>query len=133
MFLKLLVLFTIVPLIELALLIEVGQKIGLTNTIVLVILTGFLGAALARSQGFEIIQRIQSELSQGQLPADSLIHGAFILAGAILLLTPGIITDILGFTLLIPLTRSLLKAYLKKYFTEKINSGQIQANYKVED
>lgn len=133
MFLKLLVLFTIVPLTELALLIEVGQKIGLTNTIVLVILTGFLGAALARSQGFEIIQRIQSELSQGQLPADSLIHGAFILAGAILLLTPGIITDILGFTLLIPLTRSLLKAYLKKYFTEKINSGQIQANYKVED
>ncbi len=81
MFLKLLILFTVIPLVELALLIEIGQKVGLTNTIALVILTGIIGAALARSQGFGIIQKIQAELAQGQIPADSLIHGAFILVG----------------------------------------------------
>jgi UPF0716 protein FxsA len=133
MFVKLLFLFTIIPLAELALLIKIGQEAGLFNTIALVIITGLIGAALARSQGFGIIQSIQAELAQGQIPADSLIHAAFILAGALLLLTPGIITDIFGFVLLIPFTRTILKAYLKKYFRRKINRGEIHVNYKVED
>jgi len=133
MFIRLLLLFTLVPLIELALLIEIGQKIGLWNTIAIVVLTGFIGAALARSEGFGIISRIQSELASGQLPGDSLIDGALVLAGALLLLTPGLITDAFGFALLLPFSRAFIKIYLKKYFNQKINTGEIHVNYKIED
>lgn len=133
MFIRLVILFTLVPLMELALLIEIGQKIGLWNTIAIVILTGFIGAALARSEGFGIIGRIQSELASGQLPGDSLFDGALVLAGALLLLTPGLITDTLGFALLLPFSRAFIKIYLKKYFSKKINTGEIQVNYKVKD
>jgi len=133
MFIRLLLLFTLVPLIELALLIEIGQEIGLWNTIAIVVLTGFIGAALARSEGFGIISRIQNELASGQLPGDSLIDGALVLAGALLLLTPGLITDAFGFALLLPFSRAFVKIYLKKYFRQKINSGEIQVNYKIED
>ncbi len=133
MFIRLLLLFTLVPLIELALLIEIGQEIGLWNTIAIVVLTGFVGAALARSEGFGIISRIQNELASGQLPGDSLIDGALVLAGALLLLTPGLITDAFGFALLLPFSRAFVKIYLKKYFRQKINSGEIQVNYKIED
>ena len=113
MFFRLIILFTVVPLIELALLIELGQQIGLGNTIIIVVLTGFIGAALARSEGFGVLQRIQSELNQGQIPADSLFDGALILAGALLLLTPGLVTDVIGFVLLVPPSRKRLKAYLQ--------------------
>ncbi len=133
MFIRLLLLFTLVPLIELALLIEIGQKIGLWNTIAIVVLTGFIGAALARSEGFGIISRIQNELASGQLPRDSLINGALVLAGALLLLTPGLITDAFGFALLLPFSRVFVKIYLKKYFSRKINTGEIKVNYKIED
>ena len=133
MFIRLLLLFTLVPLIELALLIEIGQKIGLWNTIAIVVLTGFIGAALARSEGFGIISRIQNELASGQLPGDSFIDGALVLAGALLLLTPGLITDAFGFALLLPFSRSFVKIYLKKYFSKKIHTGEIQVNYKIED
>ncbi|MFQ5750554.1 MAG: FxsA family protein, partial [bacterium] len=87
MLIRLLLLFTIVPLIELALLIKLGQHIGLFNTIAVVIVTGIVGAALARYEGFGILHRIQNELARGQLPAESLLDGALILAGALLLLT----------------------------------------------
>ncbi len=132
MFGRLLLLFTVVPLVELALLIEVGRKIGVMNTVVIVIITGVTGAALARAQGFQVINRIQGELSQGQLPGDSLIDGVLVLAGALLLLTPGLVTDVFGFCILVPFTRLMLKSYLKDYFREKMNKGEIVANYKIE-
>jgi len=115
------------------LLIEIGQKIGLWNTIAIVVLTGFIGAALARSEGFGIISRIQNELASGQLPGESLIDGTLVLAGALLLLTPGLITDAFGFALLLPFSRAFVKIYLKKYFNQKINTGEIHINYKIED
>ena len=133
MFFRLLLLFTIVPLVELALLIKLGQKIGLLNTVAVVIVTGIVGAALARSQGFTILSRIQNELRIGQLPGDSLIEGALILSGALLLLTPGLITDAFGFAMLLPLTREFLRKTLKNYFRGKINTGEISVNYKVEE
>lgn len=133
MFLRLLLLFTVVPLIELALLIKLGQHIGVLNTLLIVILTGFIGAALARSQGFGVLRRIQNELAQGKLPGDSLLDGVLILAGALLLLTPGLLTDILGFALLLPFSRIFFKNYLKKYFGHKINQDEIHVNYKVDE
>ncbi len=133
MLFRLILLFTVVPLIELALLIELGKHIGVWNTLAVVLLTGIVGAALARAQGFDILARIRNELSQGQLPSDSLIDGAMVLAGAILLLTPGLLTDALGFALLIPFTRLVFKRYLKKYFRSKIQTGEIHVKYKIEE
>ncbi|MFQ5866052.1 MAG: FxsA family protein [bacterium] len=133
MLFRLILLFTIVPLVELALLIELGKHIGAMNTIAVVLFTGIAGAALARSQGFGILTRIRDELSQGQLPSDSLIDGIMVLAGALLLLTPGLLTDALGFALLVPFTRLLFKKYLKKYLRSKIQTGEIHVRYKVEE
>jgi UPF0716 protein FxsA len=126
---RLILLFTIIPLIELAILIELGRWVGLSNTIAIVIITGVIGAALARSQGFGLINRIQNELSQGRIPTDSLIDGLLILSGAMLLLTPGLITDLIGLAFMLPFTRSFLKAYLKQYFMRKINTGEIHINF----
>lgn len=133
MFIRLAFLFTVIPLIELALLIEVGQHIGVFNTIAIVILTGLLGAALARSEGFAVITRIQSEMARGELPGDSLIEGGLILAGAMLLLTPGLLTDALGFALLLPLTRPFFRNLVKKIFRNRVDTGEIHVDYKVKD
>jgi UPF0716 protein FxsA len=126
MFIRLLIIFTIVPIIELYVLIEAGRQIGLGATIVMIFLTGIAGAYLARSQGFNIINRIQNELNKGTLPAEELFDGAMILAGGLLLLTPGFCTDLFGFCLLTPVTRSVMKIWLKKWLDQKIRNGEIQ-------
>ena len=123
MFIRLLLLFTVLPLIELYLLLKVGSAIGIFNTIVLVILTAMTGAYLAKRQGIETWSRIQQQLAAGTLPADELINGVCILVAAILLITPGLLTDTFGFSLLIPFTRQYLKNFLKRYFSNRINRG----------
>ena len=122
-FTKLLILFVIVPVTELYILIEVGKKIGSLTTIGIIILTGIIGAYLVKSQGFMILRKIQNDLNEGIMPGDSLIQGAIILAGGILLLTPGFITDILGFIFLIPVSRNIVKKYLLKWLKGKIKEG----------
>lgn len=126
MFIKLLFIFTLVPIVELYVLIEAGQQIGITPTIGLIFLTGIAGAFLARNQGFQLINRIQNDLNAGQIPANEMMDGAFILAGGLLLLTPGFCTDLLGFCLLTPLTRSTLKAWLKVWLERKLARGEIR-------
>jgi UPF0716 protein FxsA len=133
MLLRLILLFTLIPLIELSLLIELGKQIGLGSTIAIVILTGILGAYLAKHEGFIAINRIQQDLSQGRLPAESLIDGVIILAGGLLLLTPGLLTDAIGFMALFPFTRDYLKKFLKQKFKQKINTGEIHTSYTIED
>lgn len=125
MFIRLLLLFTIVPLIELYVIMKVGSRIGALPTIALLILTGFAGAWLARSQGFALLHRIQSELAAGRLPTSHLLDGAIVLAGGILLLTPGFCTDILGLILLVPFSRSIIKHSLKLWLQRRINRGTI--------
>jgi len=122
-FTKLLILFVIIPVTELYILIEVGKKIGSLTTIGVIILTGIIGAYLVKSQGFMILRKIQNDLNEGIMPGDSLIQGAIILAGGILLLTPGFVTDILGFILLIPVSRNIVKKYLLKWLKGKIKEG----------
>ena len=129
MFSKLVILFVVVPIIELALLIEIGQHIGVWPTLTIVILTGIAGAWLARLQGFMVLRTLQAELSQGILPAESILDGFLVLAGALLLLTPGILTDALGFALLIPLSRNVIKQYLKKWLKSKIDAGDFNSQY----
>jgi UPF0716 protein FxsA len=122
-FTKLLILFVIIPVTELYILIEVGKKIGSLTTIGVIILTGIIGTYLVKSQGFMILRKIQSDLNEGIMPGDSLIQGAIILAGGILLLTPGFVTDILGFIFLMPASRNILKKYLLKWLKGKIKEG----------
>ena len=122
-FTKLLMLFIAVPVAELYILIEVGKRIGSLTTIGIIILTGILGAYLVKSQGFIILKKIQNDLNEGIMPGDSLIQGAIILAGGILLLTPGFVTDIAGFIFLIPVSRNIVKKYLLKWLKGKIKGG----------
>lgn len=122
-FAKILILFVIVPVTELYILIEVGKKIGSLSTIGIIILTGIIGAYLVKSQGFMILRKIQNDLNEGIMPGDSLIQGAIILAGGILLLTPGFVTDIVGFIFLIPVSRNIVKKYLLKWLQGKIKEG----------
>jgi len=125
MFGYLVLLFVLVPAIELMLLIEIGGHIGAGNTILIIVLTGILGAYLARLQGFLVFQKIQNDLNRGIMPNSQMIDGLMILVGGIVLLTPGFITDIFGFLLLIPLTRSLIKKWFSRKFEGMIARGQI--------
>jgi len=116
----LIILFIFVPIIEIALLIEVGQYIGTINTILLVIITGVLGAILAKLEGLRVWYGLQNDLKQFKMPTDRMVDGVLILIGGAFLLTPGLITDILGFLLIIPFTRFPVREYLKRRFTRKM-------------
>ena len=124
MFLRLLALFIVLPIVELAILIQVGQAIGVWWTLAIVVATGFLGATLARRQGLRAWLAIQAELQQGRAPAGALVDGLLILIGGIVLLTPGILTDLFGFALLVPATRSALKRTLRRRFERAIQRGE---------
>lgn len=120
----LILLFTLVPIIELALLIKVGQHIGVGYTLGVVVITGIVGAYLAKLQGLLTLRRIQDDVSQGRMPTDRLLEGVLILCSGILLLTPGFITDLIGFMGLIPFTRNLFKQWLKRKIKDIINHGR---------
>jgi UPF0716 protein FxsA len=122
---RLILIFIIVPLIEILLLIEIGSRIGTLNTLLVIILTGILGASMMRHQGFTIIRNIQADLSQGRMPTGELINGALVLAGGIVLLTPGFFTDAVGFILLIPATREYIRRKIQILIRRKIESGDI--------
>ena len=125
MFGYLIILFTILPALELALLIKVGTHIGVGNTLLIILSTGILGAYLTRLQGFRVLQKIHDDLNHGIMPNDQLMDGMMILAGGILLLTPGFITDFLGLLMLIPWTRALIKKWLNWKLQDMIKTGQI--------
>jgi len=115
MFKKLLLIFIIIPLLELYILIKIGQLLGAGVTIALVVVTGILGAIFIRAQGFSLITKIKLDLNKGKVPHKRLIEGVCILASGLLLLTPGLLTDLAGFLLLIPPLRiRLINALLKK-------------------
>ena len=122
---RLILIFIVVPLIEILLLIEIGSRIGALNTIFIIILTAILGGSLMRHQGFTIIRNIQRDLSQGQMPTGELINGALVLVGGIVLLTPGFFTDAVGFVLLLPATRALILKKIQLLIRRKIESGDI--------
>jgi len=119
MLFRLLLLFTLAPLFELMLLIEIGRQIDVGPTIALVIITGVVGAALARHQGLRTFQQINRELAEGRLPGDPLIDALLILVAGVLLVTPGVMTDGVGFLLLLPPVRAVLRRYLKKRFQKQ--------------
>ncbi|PNU19563.1 membrane protein FxsA [Geothermobacter hydrogeniphilus] len=126
MFITLIVIFILVPILEVYTLIQAGALIGVGPTIALILLTGIAGAWLARSQGLELVQRIQSELAAGRMPTEELIDGAMVLVGGVVLLTPGFWTDLCGFICLVPGTRNLVKKLLRRWFENQRRKGTIQ-------
>jgi UPF0716 protein FxsA len=125
MLLKLFLAFTLVPLLELYLLIKIGAYMGALNTLVLVILTGFAGAYLARMQGMKTLHRVRSQLQQGMMPAEDLIDAVIIFAAGIVLLTPGLLTDIAGLLLLFPTSRFHFKRWLRHKFNQWMKNPNV--------
>ncbi len=125
-------LFTLVPLVELYLLIRLGTYIGAVDTVAIVIGTGIVGGLLARNQGLAVLDRIRTELNQGRLPAESLFDGLLILIAGAMLITPGLLTDGLGLLLLIPWSRRAFKSSLKKKIQEKISEGEIRISTRLQ-
>jgi UPF0716 protein FxsA len=104
---KLFLLFTLLPLLELLVLIQIGERIGAVPTIAMVLFSGVLGAALARAEGLRVARAFRQSVSTGQVPADSVINGALVLLGCALLITPGVLSDVLGIVLLLPPSRRI--------------------------
>ncbi len=128
MFFRLFLLFTLVPALELCLIIKVGQSIGAFNSLLIILFTGVLGAYYARQQGFKVFSNIQWRMQQGDVPGDDLVNGAMLLVGGALLITPGFVTDFLGFSLIFPLTREAMKRSVSLYLQRKIDRGEIRIN-----
>lgn len=97
------------PLAEMALLIWVGSRLGVGPTLVIVLLTGILGATLVKRQGLSVWYSAQERLAAGSVPAREMVHGAMLLVAGAFLLTPGFITDLVGFSLLVPAVREGLR------------------------
>ena len=129
MFLRLLALFTIVPLVELGLLIQLGRWMGVVPTVLLVFGTGVLGAALARSQGLRTLRRFQEETGRGNLPTDAIFDGVLILIAGAVLLTPGILTDLLGFTLLVPASRAVVRRVVGERLRRRVEPNVLVVDY----
>ncbi len=126
---KLIGLFILVPAVELALLIEIGRRVGVLPTLLLILATGTLGAILARLQGLATLRSIQAELAQGRLPAAALLDGLLILVAAAFLLTPGILTDSLGFFLLVPAARRWIRGELWRRLEKAGREGRVSYSF----
>ena len=122
---KLFLLFTAVPLLELYLLGKLAQYMGLGTTIALVLVTGVLGASLARVQGRQVLRDWQASLARGEVPQSGVTDALLVVVGGVLLITPGVLTDAVGLSLLLPPPRRLIGRMLVAYFRRKIEAGHI--------
>ncbi len=109
MALLLVLIFIVLPIAEIYVIIKVGEAIGVLPTLALLIIDGFIGAALARSQGRQAWARFNGALAEGRVPAREVLDGAMIIVGGAFLLAPGFITDVIGLALLLPFTRAIFR------------------------
>ena len=124
----LIALFIGLPIVELALLFKIHEWMGFVPTVMLVLFTGIAGAALVRRQGVAMLFKIQQEMAAGNLPAPQMMDGIMILIAGTLLVTPGLLTDITGFALLVPFVRERIRFWLRDKLKAKMDSGYIQVN-----
>ena len=122
---RLALLFVIVPLLELALLIQMSQWVGYWPTIGLVVFTGVTGAWLARMQGLRTMWRLRYDLANGRIPRQAIMDGMAVLAGGALLLAPGILTDLIGFSLLVPRTRHAIQKRIMARLERRLQEGAV--------
>lgn len=121
MLIYLFLLFTVLPIVELAILIRIGQATEWWAPVLMVISTGIAGAALARWQGLRVYERIREDARAGHMPADALVDGFLILLAGILLVTPGVLTDLFGIAFLIPPIRALWKRGVKSWIQRNVD------------
>ena len=131
MLLKLIALFTIIPIVEVYLLFKIANLTNGLTTIAIVIFTGILGAYLAKQEGKAVLNRLKYELNQGSLPGNELINGLCILIGGILLITPGLITDFVGFTLVMSFTRQGYVNLITEKFKNMIANGNVNFFWRI--
>lgn len=108
-----LLLFILMPIVEIAVLLRVGDAIGWLSTLAVVILTAIIGTVMLRQQGLATLSRAQQRLGAGEMPAEQLLEGVLLMIGGVLLLTPGFVTDAFGFLCLLPFTRQAMVRYMK--------------------
>jgi UPF0716 protein FxsA len=123
---RLIALFVVLPAVELALLVELGTRIGTGATLLLIMLTGLVGAGLARRQGLGVLRELQSETAEGRLPAGSLVDGVIILVAGALLVTPGVLTDVFGFACLVPAFRRWARRVALRRIERAVAEGRIE-------
>jgi UPF0716 protein FxsA len=123
---RLFLLFTALPLIDLYLLLQIGDAIGGLATLALVLVTGALGALLARAEGMRVLRAFQDAVARGVVPRDGVLSGALLMLGGALLITPGVLTDALGLVLLIPFTRRRIAALVAVHIQRAIERGGIR-------
>lgn len=115
--------FIVVPIVELAVIIQVGQQVGVWDTIALLLLISFVGAWLVRREGMSVWRRFNEQMAQGQMPGAELFDGVLILIAGAFLLTPGFVTDGVGLLLLVPPVRSAIRATLRHRVELRIQRG----------
>ena len=120
----LVLLFLVVPLVELYLIIQVGSAIGALNTVALLVLMGVAGGWLMKREGLGALRRVQSQLGQGRVPGTELVDGFLILFGGALMLSPGFLTDVVGLALLVPPVRAIVRRALGRRFQARIIGGR---------
>ncbi|MDQ1522054.1 MAG: protein FxsA, partial [Actinomycetota bacterium] len=123
MFAVLALVFIVVPLVELYVIVQVGQAIGVWDTIGLLLLSSIVGALLARHEGFVVIGRVRERLERGEVPGRELLDGMLILAGGLLMVVPGFVTDAIGILLLFPPTRALARLFVQRRFALRVEGG----------
>lgn len=120
MFARLLLLFIGIPIIELCLFMMLGSKIGIAPTLLIIVVTGALGAYLTKSQGLKALNNYRAATAQGKLPHEEVLDGLMILIAGAVLLTPGFLTDAIGFSLLVPSIRGKVRGILGSYLKGKV-------------
>jgi UPF0716 protein FxsA len=126
MFFKLAVLFVTIPLVELALLVWIGSLLGFWPTMALVIVTGVAGALLAKLAGVHVILQIKREILSGRMPVGHMVDGLLVLVGGIVLLTPGLLTDVFGFALLIPWSRRVFRRLVQTRIQRMVETRRVE-------
>ncbi len=126
---RLFLLFLITPIVELFLLIQLGQWIGLGPTLALIVVTALIGSSMARREGLNAWVRFQQATASGKLPGTEMIDGLIILVSGALLLTPGVLTDLFGFLGLIPASRAVMRRYLADRFKRSVEQGTVRVRF----
>ncbi len=122
---RLLLLLLVVPLVELTLLMMLADWTNWQTAVTAVVVTGVVGALLIRHQGWRTIRRIQADLAEQRLPTDALLAGLLLFVAGALLMTPGLLTDLVGILLLVPATRAVAKAWLIERFRARFASSTV--------
>jgi len=123
---KLILLFILLPTAEIIILLKIGGMVGIANTVLIIVGTGIAGSVLYRTQSRVNLLKINENLQRGIIPDREMVDRLLIMLGAVLLMTPGVITDTSGFLLLLPFTRPLIRKVIKRWLRKKVGDGTVE-------